>query len=238
MAFVSQRWKSVGTAVEGHEIDVDGVNPWGLTWHRVQEEPVSLPHPEQPERRHPLTIYRAEHGGKTVTFAAAELSPTVWGFYVPVAVPARSIRVSRLLKAPRADVYRALLDPRAIATWRIPKGMTSEIHVFEARVGGRFRVTLTYDDPTAVGKSTTRKDTYHGRFAELVPDEQVVEVIEFETTDPSLAGEMSITTTLADVAGGTLLTAEHDNLPEGLSPEDNEQGWNEALAKLAAYLEA
>ena len=227
----------MGTVVEGHEIDVDGVNPWGLTWHRVQEEPVSLPHPDHPDQHHPLTVYRAEHDGKTVTFAAGELSPTLWGFYVPVAGPARSIRVSRLIKAPRADVYRALLDPRAIATWRVPTGMSSEIHVFEARVGGRFRVTLAYDDPTAVGKTTTRKDTYHGRFAELVPDEQVVEVMEFETTDPSLAGEMSITTTLADVAGGTLLTAVHDRLPEGLSPEDNEQGWNEALAKLAAYVE-
>lgn len=41
-------------------------------------------------------------------------------------------------------------------------------------------------------------DTHHGSFAKLVPNEQVVEVVEFETTDPGLRGEMTITITLTD----------------------------------------
>jgi Activator of Hsp90 ATPase homolog 1-like protein len=63
-------------------------------------------------------------------------------------------------------------------------------------------------------------------------------VDEFETTDPALRGEMTITITLADVDGGTELLATHDGLPPGLSPADNESGWRMALAKLAALVEA
>src|SRR5580704_14664837 len=114
-----------------------------------------------------------------------------------------STRVSAHMKAPRPVVYRALLDADAVAKWRVPEGMTSQVHEFEAREGGSFRVSLTYDAPDRTGKSTSHTDTYHGHFAKLVPDEQVVEVFEFETADPALAGTMTMTTTLADDGGGT-----------------------------------
>src|SRR3954463_5561163 len=104
-----------------------------------------------------------------------------------------STRISRHVNAPRAIVYRALLDARAVATWMVPTGMTSHVHAFDAREGGSFRISLTYESPTATGKSTAHTDTHHGRFVELVPNEKVVEVVEFETTDPSLRGEMTIT---------------------------------------------
>jgi Activator of Hsp90 ATPase homolog 1-like protein len=85
------------------------------------------------------------------------------------------------------------------------------------REGGSFRISLTYDEPTGTGKTTAHTDTYHGRFVKLVPNEQVVEVVEFETADPALSGEMTITTTLADADGGTHITAVHDGLPRGVS---------------------
>jgi uncharacterized protein YndB with AHSA1/START domain len=71
----------------------------------------------------------------------------------------------------------------------------------------------------------------------LVPDEQVIEVDEFETTDPALRGRMTITITLADADGGTDLVAVHEGLPRGVNPADNETGWQMALAKLAALVE-
>jgi uncharacterized protein YndB with AHSA1/START domain len=83
------------------------------------------------------------------------------------------------VKAPRAMVYRALLDARAVATWKVPTGMTSHVHAFDAREGGCFRVSLTYDEPTGTGKTTAHTDTYHGHFVKLVPNEQVVEMVEF-----------------------------------------------------------
>ena len=142
------------------------------------------------------------------------------------------------MNAPRAMVYRALLDARAIAQWKVPDGMTCHVHEFDAREGGSIRISLTYDEPTGTGKTTSHTDTYHGRFVKLVPNEQVVEVDEFETTGSELRGEMTITITLADADGGTDLLAVHDGLPRGVSPADNETGWRMALAKLAALVEA
>src|SRR5262245_38913593 len=108
----------------------------------------------------------------------------------------------------------------------VPLGMTSEVHTFEPREGGAFRISLTYDAPTGTGKTSPHTDTYHGRFVKLVPDELVVQAIEFETEDPAMMGEMTVTMSLADSdTGGTELVAVHDHLPSGLSPTDNELGW-------------
>jgi uncharacterized protein YndB with AHSA1/START domain len=149
-----------------------------------------------------------------------------------------STRISRHVNAPRAFVYRALLDARAVATWMVPTGMTSLVHAFDPREGGAFRISLTYDAPTGTGKTTAHTDTYHGRFVKLVPDEQVVEVVEFETADPALRGEMTITIALVDADGGTDVLAVHDGLPPGVPAADNEAGWRSSLAKLAALVEA
>ncbi|MGH4026119.1 MAG: SRPBCC family protein [Pseudonocardiaceae bacterium] len=146
-------------------------------------------------------------------------------------------RVSRHLKASRASVYRALIDAEAVARWKVPTGMTCQVHTFDGRAGGTFRISLTYHARDRVGKTTAHTDTYHGRFVALVPDQLVVEVDEFETVDPALRGEMTITITLADADGGTNLVAVHEGLPAGVSPTDNEAGWREALARLAALVE-
>jgi uncharacterized protein YndB with AHSA1/START domain len=147
-------------------------------------------------------------------------------------------KVTRHIPVPRAAVYRALLDAGAIAQWRVPDGMSSEVHEFDAREGGSFRVSLTYDDPAGTGKSSARTDTYHGRFTRLVPDKQVTEVFEFESADPSLAGEMTMTTTLADAAGGgTDVTVVHEQIPDSIPPADNETGTRMALDHLARLLE-
>ena len=143
-------------------------------------------------------------------------------------------RVSALLQAPRAAVYRALTDPAMIARWRFPDGMTS---VVEPQEDGGFRVTLTYEAPDGQGKTTARSDAYRARFTQLVPGELVVEVDEFETADPALAGEMTMTLTLTDRDGGTGLLAVHEGVPAGVAPADNELGWRMALARLAALVE-
>ena len=115
--------------------------------------------------------------------------------------------------------------------------MTSHVHAFDAREGGSFRISLTYDAPTGTGKTTAHTDTYHGRFVKLVTNKQVVEVVEFETTDPALRGEMTITISLDDVDGGTDVFVVYEGLPRGVSIADNETGTRMALAKLAALVE-
>jgi uncharacterized protein YndB with AHSA1/START domain len=147
-------------------------------------------------------------------------------------------RLSRHVNATRENVYRALLDAQAVVIWMVPDGMTSFVHEFDSREGGSFRVSLTYDSPTGTGKTTANTDTYHGRFVKLVPNEQVVEVMEFETADPAMRGEMTVTFTLTESDGGTDILAVHNNVPPGVTPADNETGWRMALEKLARLVEA
>ncbi|TDD68861.1 polyketide cyclase [Actinomadura darangshiensis] len=149
-----------------------------------------------------------------------------------------STRVSRLVRARPSTVYRALIDADAIAKWRVPEGMASHVHEFEGREGGSFRISLTYDAPTGTGKSSAHTDTYHGRFVKLVPDELVVEVLEFETGDPDLRGEITMTTTLTEVEGGTEVLIVHDGMPDSVPAADNELGTRMSLDNLAKLVES
>ncbi len=135
-------------------------------------------------------------------------------------------------------MYGALLDPHAVRHWMVPDGMTSEVHSFDPREGGTFRISLTYDAPTTAGKTNSRTDSFHGRFVKLVPDTEVVQAVEFESDDPAMAGEMTITYELSDADGGTDLVGVHENLPIGVPPADNELGWRMSLDKLAVLVEA
>jgi len=147
------------------------------------------------------------------------------------------MQVCEHVSAPRQAIYRALLDPEAIRQWRGPAGMTSHVHEFEAREGGSFRISLSYQDPGRTGKSAAHTDTYHGHFARLVPDQQVVEVLEFETDDPALRGTMTVTTTLTDAAGGTDILVVYDGIPDAVPAADSETGTRISLANLAKLVE-
>ena len=141
------------------------------------------------------------------------------------------------VNAPRSAVYRALVDPAAVARWRVPDGMTARVEEWDAREGGAFRVALTYDAAGQAGKSTSRTDIYHGHFQKLVPDGQVVEVLEFEDPTGEFGGTMTMTTTLADVDGGTEVSVVHDGIPDSVPAADNEMGTRMALANLAAFVQ-
>jgi tRNA-Thr(GGU) m(6)t(6)A37 methyltransferase TsaA len=147
-------------------------------------------------------------------------------------------RITRWIDALPARVYAALLDPDEVRQWMVPNGMTSEVLEFDAREGGTFRITLTYETPTITGKTTTQSDTFHGRFLKLVPGAAVVQAVEFESDDPAMQGEMTITYQLTAAGGGTELTGTHEHLPIGVSPADNELGWSMSIAKLAHLVEA
>jgi uncharacterized protein YndB with AHSA1/START domain len=147
-------------------------------------------------------------------------------------------RVERHIGAPASAVYAALLEADAVQRWMVPDGMTSVVHHFEGREGGTWRISLTYDQTTDAGKTDSQTDTHHGRFVRLVPDTEVVQTVEFESDDPSMQGEMTITYALSDAPdGGTDLVATHEGLPAGVSEEDNELGWSISIGKLAALVE-
>jgi uncharacterized protein YndB with AHSA1/START domain len=151
---------------------------------------------------------------------------------------ARTDEASMLIRAPKANIYRALLDANARLVWLPPKGMTGRIERFDPRAGGGYRMVLTYDDPMgSAGKSAPDSDVVEAQFLVLVPDERIVESIEFESEDAAFAGTMTMTWTLRTVDDGTEVRVMAAQVPEGISVEDHRAGMRSSLQNLAAFVE-
>lgn len=146
---------------------------------------------------------------------------------------------SRVIDASPQRIYRALLDPEAIAQWRPPDGMTAEIHAFDGHEGGSFRMSLTYTGPDHAvrGKTSDNVDTVLVRFVELVSDTRVVERAEFESDDPAFGGAMTIITSLTPKPDGTEVTIRCEDVPSGIPADVHEAAIASTLKKLAAFTE-
>jgi uncharacterized protein YndB with AHSA1/START domain len=107
------------------------------------------------------------------------------------------------------------------------------------REGGRFKISLTYQNPehSLPGKTSEDTDTVQGRFAELVPYGKIVEVVEFESEQSEFTGKIKFIASFADAGGGTEVTILCEDIAKSIRPEDNEMGCKEPLQKLAALLE-
>jgi len=158
---------------------------------------------------------------------------------VPEQHASAETRVSRVIKASPDTLYGAFTDAAALVAWLPPGNMTGEIHAFDARVGGGYRMSLFYpeDEETYRGKTSDREDMVDVRFVELMPPRRIVETVRFISRDPAFAGEMTIVVTFEEVPGGTDVTFFCKNLPPGLRPEDNEAGSRLSLEQLARRYE-
>ncbi|MDB5524990.1 MAG: Activator of Hsp90 ATPase 1 family protein [Rhizobium sp.] len=146
-----------------------------------------------------------------------------------------STRTSKFVKATALQIYRAFMDPAILVSWLPPAEMTGKIHAFDGRVGGGYRMSLFYPESETKfrGKTADREDRVDVRFLELTPPVKIVEAITFDTIDPALMGEMTMTATLETVADGTQVTLVFENLPPGVKPEDNDAGARLSLDQLA-----
>lgn len=151
----------------------------------------------------------------------------------------RTDTASRVIMASPSTIYQAFLNPKALASWLPPKGMTGHVDTFDAREGGTYRMILTYNDTdhSAPGKSSDNTDVIEGKFLEFVHDEKVVQLVEFESEDPNYAGFMKMTWALEPLAEGTQVTIVCENVPEGVRKEDHDEGLRSTLENLAESTE-
>jgi uncharacterized protein YndB with AHSA1/START domain len=150
----------------------------------------------------------------------------------------RTDSASRVIAAPPDRVYAALVDPEALKAWLPPDGMSGRFERFDARVGGSYRLVLTYADAsTARGKATADSDIVEARFVDVVPGVRVVQAVDFVSDDPAHAGTMIMTWELTEVDAGTRVDIRADDVPAGISAEDHAAGLASSLANLGGYLE-
>jgi len=153
-------------------------------------------------------------------------------------VTRRTDRGERVIAAPPSAIFDALTDGALVARWRAPEGMRGEVHEFDARPGGRFSMTLHYEDRTeAAGKTSEHADSFEGRFLDIVDDTRIVEEVRFQSADPAFAEPMVVETTLSPADAGTIVRMEFRNVPEIIKPEDHAQGIASALENLARLVE-
>lgn len=151
----------------------------------------------------------------------------------------RTDTASRVIRATPQAVFEAFVDPEILISWLPPKGMTGRILAFEPYQGGDYRLALTYDVPdhSTPGKSSAHTDIVSGRFLEIIPDERIVQAVDFESEDAAFAGTMVMTWSLAEVPLGTNVTIVCENVPSGIRKEDHDEGLRSTLDNLANYLE-
>jgi uncharacterized protein YndB with AHSA1/START domain len=144
---------------------------------------------------------------------------------------------SRIIHATPEKIYRAHMDPQALIVWLPPVGITGRIEQFEPRVGGTYKMVLTYEQPSVAAKTTESSDSVQGRFVELVPGRRVAQIVTFDSDDAAFAGEMKITWTFMPVPEGTRVEVRCENVPRGIRPEDHAAGLASSLANLAKFCE-
>jgi uncharacterized protein YndB with AHSA1/START domain len=150
----------------------------------------------------------------------------------------RTDRASRVIAAPPERVWAALVDPEALRAWLPPSGMIGRFERFDARPGGTYRMVLTYSDASsAPGKASVDSDIVEVRFIDIVPDERVVQAVDFVSDDPAYAGTMIMTWEVTAVDAGTRVDIVAEDVPDGISAEDHAAGLASSLTNLAAYLE-
>lgn len=144
-------------------------------------------------------------------------------------MPPYTVRLHRVLRAPPERVYRAFLDPDAMAKWLPPNGFTGKVHQLDAHIGGRYKMSFT-------NLTTGQTHSFGGEYLELVPNERIRNTDRFD--DPSLPGEMVTTVSLKAVSVGTEVNIEQEGIPDAIPEEGCYLGWQESLALLALLVEA
>jgi uncharacterized protein YndB with AHSA1/START domain len=139
-----------------------------------------------------------------------------------------TVRLHRVLTAKPEKIYRAFLDPDAMARWLPPNGFTGKVHHIDAKVGGAFKMSFT-------NFTTGTTISFGGEYLELVPHERLRYTDIFD--DPNLPGVMTVTVTLKKVSVGTEVNIEQEGIPDVIPLEACYLGWQESLRNLARLVE-
>jgi uncharacterized protein YndB with AHSA1/START domain len=139
-----------------------------------------------------------------------------------------SVHLHRVLTAKPEKVYRAFLEPDAMARWLPPNGFTCKVHQMEAKVGGKFKMSFT-------NFTTGTLISFGGEYLELVPHERLRYTDVFD--DPNLPGVMTVSVTLKKVSVGTEVTIVQEGIPDVIPVEACYLGWQESLRHLARLVE-
>ena len=139
-----------------------------------------------------------------------------------------TVKLHRVLKTTPEKLYRAFVEPDAMAKWLPPYGFTCKVDHADAKVGGTHKASFT-------NFTTGHRHSFGGRYLETVPGKLLRYTDKFD--DPHLPGEMTVTVEFKSVMGGTALYITQENIPAAIPADMCYLGWQESLAQLANLVE-
>ena len=139
-----------------------------------------------------------------------------------------TVKLHRVIATRPDKLYRAFIEPDAIASWLPPYGFLCTVHELDAKVGGKHRMSFR-------NFTTGASHAFGGTYLELVPGEKLAYTDSFD--DPNMPGEMTVTVTLKGVSVGTELIIEQRGIPDMIPVESCYLGWQDSLRKLARLVE-
>ena len=139
-----------------------------------------------------------------------------------------TVKLHRVFKASPEKVYKAFLNPDALAKWLSPYGFTCKVHSMDARVGGEYKMSFT-------NFSTGQGHSFGGKYTQLKPGELIEYMDHFD--DPNLPGEMHCKISLRKVVCGTDISIVQEGVPSAIPVEMCYLGWQESLNQLAHLIE-
>lgn len=140
-----------------------------------------------------------------------------------------TVRLHRVLRSKPERVYRAFIDPDAMAKWLPPNGFTGKVHHMDAKVGGTYKMSFT-------NFSTGSSHSFGGKFLALEPNKSLRYTDAFD--DPNLPGQMVTTIALTAVPSGVELNVTQEGIPDVIPLDACYVGWQESLTLLAKLVEA
>jgi uncharacterized protein YndB with AHSA1/START domain len=139
-----------------------------------------------------------------------------------------TVRLHRVLATTPEKIYRAFLEPDAVAKWLPPNGFACTVHHLEARVGGSHKMSFR-------NFTTGNGHSFGGQYLDLVPNQRLRYTDKFD--DPNMPGEMTVTITLKKVVVGTELNIVQEGIPDAIPVEACYLGWQQSLENLAKLVE-
>jgi uncharacterized protein YndB with AHSA1/START domain len=139
-----------------------------------------------------------------------------------------TVRLHRVLATTPEKLYRAFLEPDAVAKWLPPNGFACTVHHLEAKVGGTHKMSFR-------NFTTGNGHSFGGTYLELVPNQRLRYTDKFD--DANMPGEMTVTVTLKKVMVGTELSIVQEGVPDVIPVEACYLGWQESLENLRKLVE-
>ncbi len=137
------------------------------------------------------------------------------------------LRITRLLDAAPATVWRFLVEPGQLARWWGPAGFASPSIELDLRVGGRYRIEMKPPEGAAF--------FLQGEFRQVDPPSRLIYTFRWEQPDPD-DRETVVTLSLVDLGGKTELALDQGPFATEARLALHTGGWSDSLDKLAEVL--